>query len=92
MSHHPNAAISVLRRDQLEGRIGLSRSAIYDRLNPKSKQYDPEFPKPIQLGSGKKPPVGWVESEVNAWLSRLIASSRGRLQCSVGIDACGVSK
>lgn len=70
------SALSVIRRKQLEARIGLSRSAIYDRLNPKSPSYDPAFPKPIALGGGKNPPVGWVSSEVDAWLTSRIEKSR----------------
>lgn len=70
-------SLRILRRPQLEQKIGLSRSAIYERLDPKSAYYDPEFPKPVQLGIGKNPPVGWVESEVDNWLNAQIAKSRG---------------
>lgn len=74
MSEQP---LRILRRKQLEDRTGLSRSTIYARLNPKSTNYDPTFPKPIELGAGmQNPPVGWVESEVEAWLSAQIELSR----------------
>lgn len=66
----------IIRRKQLEARIGLGRSAIYDRLDPKSPRYDPTFPKPINLGGGKNPPIGFIESEVNAWLQQQIQKSR----------------
>ena len=66
----------IIRRKQLEARIGLGRSAIYDRLDPKSPRYDPTFPKPINLGGGKNPPIGFIESEVNAWLQQQINNSR----------------
>lgn len=70
-------AIRILRRKQLEVRTGLSRSTIYARLNPKSPSYDPTFPKAIELGCGMlNPPVGWVESEVEAWLAAQIKKSR----------------
>lgn len=69
--------LRILRRKQLEDRTGLSRSTIYARLNPKSPHYDPSFPRPIELGQGmQNPPVGWVESEVDAWLSAQIEMSR----------------
>ncbi|MCK6411482.1 MAG: AlpA family phage regulatory protein [Azonexus sp.] len=69
--------IRILRRKQLEDRTGLSRSTIYARLNPKSPSYDPTFPKPIELGHGmKNPPVGWLESEVESWLTAQIEMSR----------------
>lgn len=67
----------ILRRQQVEARLGLSRSTIYDRLNPKSRNYDATFPKPISLGQGMKhPPVGWIEAEIDAWLAAQIESSR----------------
>lgn len=76
MVSQPQSALRILRRRQLEEKVGLSRSAIYDKINPKTKAYDASFPKPIQLGTGKNPPVGWVEAEVDAWLTRQIEQSR----------------
>jgi prophage regulatory protein len=66
----------IIRRKQLESKIGLSRSAIYDRLDKSSPRYDPNFPKPIKLGSGKNPPIGFVESEVESWITSQIEKSR----------------
>jgi prophage regulatory protein len=40
-------------------RIGLCRASIYNKMA------DGSFPKPIKLGIHA---VGWVESEINAWL------------------------
>lgn len=68
--------LRILRRVQLEAKIGLSRSAIYERMDGESRYYDPDFPKPINLGNGKNPPVGWIEHEVDAWLNAQIAKSR----------------
>jgi prophage regulatory protein len=37
------------------------------RYNPKKPaDYDPEFPLPIPLGARA---VGWIEEEVDAWLT-----------------------
>ncbi len=69
-------ALVVLRRKQLEAKIGLSRSAVYARINPASPQFDPNFPKPIEMGCGKNPPVGWLSHEVDAWLALLVQNSR----------------
>jgi prophage regulatory protein len=66
MDEHGNARYLILRRPQLEERCGLKRTTIYDRNNPKSPSYDPTFPKPVDLGGGA---VGWIESEVEAWLA-----------------------
>lgn len=77
MSEQRQPALAILRRRHVEARTGLSRSTIYSRLNPKSPNYDPTFPKPIELGHGmKNPPVGWLESEVESWLAAQIEFSR----------------
>lgn len=73
MAAQIQTALSILRRKQLESRIGLSRSAIYDKINPKSPRYDATFPKPISLGTEA---VGWIESEVSAWIESRISISR----------------
>lgn len=58
----------VVRMKELVTLIGLSRSTIYDRLNPKSKRFDPTFPKPIQLGASS---IGWKMGAVLAWIAAL---------------------
>lgn len=60
---HP---LTLLRLPEVLKRTGLSRSTIYDKLDTKSPRYDPTFPKQRNLGTGS---VGWVESEINAWLA-----------------------
>ncbi|MGA9855890.1 MAG: AlpA family phage regulatory protein [Gammaproteobacteria bacterium] len=74
MAVQTQSAPSILRRKQVEARIGLSRSTIYSRIDPRSPRYDATFPKPIRLGGGTA--VGWIESEVADWLLRQIAASR----------------
>ena len=59
MGSKDNEKIRILRRYQVENRTGLSRSTIYHRLK------EGTFPKQISLGPRT---VGWVESEINAWL------------------------
>ena len=44
---------------------GVSRSVIYEKLNEKSKSYDPSFPRPIKLSLNT---VGWFEHELIQWL------------------------
>ncbi len=60
--------LRILRRKQVESRTGLSRSTIYARIAEGS------FPRSIDLGGGRA--VGWVESEIDAWLQARIESSR----------------
>lgn len=66
--------VTILRRRDLEARLRLSRTTIYDRINPQSPRYDASFPKPIRLGGGAA--VGWLEHEVEQWLQGQIAASR----------------
>ncbi|WP_315809341.1 helix-turn-helix transcriptional regulator [Pseudomonas sp. C9-3] len=50
--------------------IGLSRSTIYDRMNPKSPRYDSTFPLPVKLSGAicKGGAVAWVEEEIAGWI------------------------
>lgn len=64
--------LSILRRKQVEVRTGLSRSTIYARIAEGS------FPKPIDLGGGRA--VGWIETEIDAWLQSRIKASRSIMQ------------
>ncbi|MEX9601704.1 helix-turn-helix transcriptional regulator [Providencia rettgeri] len=57
--------IKILRIPAVIAKIGVKRSTIYDWLNPKSKRYDPTFPKQLKLG---KQSVGWKEVELDEWL------------------------
>lgn len=75
--HQPGRALSILRMKQLLERVRLSRSAIYDRLNPRSSRHDPTFPRQISLGGDA---VGWLENEVEAWLQARTADSRRKGQ------------
>lgn len=56
-----------LRLPELINRTSLSRSTIYEYIAIGM------FPAPITLG---KRAVGWLESEVIAWIEQRIASSR----------------
>lgn len=62
MTEASRSVVRILRRREVEARVGLSRSTIYDKLNPQSPRYDAMFPMPIHLGGGSA--VGWVESEI----------------------------
>lgn len=64
--------MQILRMQKAILKIGLSKSAIYDRLDRNSPRHDPTFPKPVQLGNGKNSPIGFVESELDAWLAQQI--------------------
>ena len=68
----------ILRLPAVKSRTGLSRSTLY------SKVAEGTFPKPISLGARA---VGWVDTEVDSWVSGRIEQSRkapgGRLKVRV---------
>jgi prophage regulatory protein len=57
----------IIRLQAVKARCGLSRSTLYNRMAAG------EFPSPVALGARA---VGWVESEVNAWIADRINASR----------------
>jgi len=72
MTSEVQKSATVLRCRDVQARIGLSKSAIYDRLSAKSPRHDPSFPRPFHLGGGRA--AGWLASEIDAW----IATQAGR--------------
>ncbi len=58
---------SIFRIKDLSAYTKLSRSTIYDRLNAKSKRYDPTFPKSFLLTTGT---VGWFKEDIDQWLEK----------------------
>lgn len=67
--HHDKDDLSptlkMLKLNAVVEKCQISRSTIYDKLNIKSKRYDPDFPIPRKLGSQS---VAWLENEINHWL------------------------
>lgn len=59
----------TLRLPAVKNRTGLPRSTIYLRIAQGT------FPKQISLGGRV---IGWVESEIEAWLSNQIEQSRSK--------------
>ena len=73
-------AQTIIRLKHVIALTGLSRSTIYDRMNPKSKRYDASFPKSIKLGATPQAgAVGWIESEIQAWIQQCIAERTKQL-------------
>ena len=60
-------ATTILRLPAVKIRTGLSRSTIYLRVS------EGRFPTPISLGGRA---VGWIEAEINEWLTQHIKASR----------------
>jgi len=68
MAEQLRQGLAILRLKQLERKIGLKRSSIYEKSNPRSHRYDPSFPQMVQLSQRA---VGWYESDVDEWLQSL---------------------
>lgn len=66
--------IKILRLPEVSYLTSLSRSTLYEKMNIKSKRYDPKFPKTIKLGVNA---IGWYEHEINQWIESK-ALERGR--------------
>lgn len=56
---------SMLRLPEVIRRTGLSRSTIYNKLDKKSPNYDPSFPRQAKLGGRA---VAWDEEELDCWI------------------------
>ena len=67
MDKSPYSVPVILRRKEVEARIGLSRATIYELMSRG------KFPQSIKLTEKS---VGWLLSEVNEWLDKRIAASR----------------
>jgi prophage regulatory protein len=64
-----DGSIKILRLPQVCEVTGLCRSMIYQL------EADLRFPQRVKIGVRA---VGWLDKEVNAWLDRRIAMSRGQ--------------
>lgn len=64
LAHTQTMTDSIIRLPELTRRIGLSKSAIYARIQLGT------FPQPLPLG-GKA--TGWLESEIQQWIDTLKA-------------------
>lgn len=58
-----------LRLDDVRLKSGYSRSSIYQKIK------EQHFPAPIKLSPDGRA-VGWLESEVDAWLAQRVQASR----------------
>jgi prophage regulatory protein len=62
----PAAPTKIIRLPAVLERVGLKRTAVYDRIK------GGEFPKPIKLGRVS----GWVEADIQEWIQKHIDDQR----------------
>ncbi|MDH1799302.1 MULTISPECIES: helix-turn-helix transcriptional regulator [Acinetobacter] len=65
MDNIQSQSIQIIRLPKVVEICGLSRSTVYEKLNPRSRRHDPTFPKPLRLGTSA---IGWLQHEIEAWL------------------------
>jgi len=68
----------ILRLPAVRSRTGLSRSTIYLRVA------NGTFPRPLSLGARA---VGWLEAEVEEWISGRIRQSRDGSSATTMLEA-----
>ena len=56
----------IIRLPQVKALVGLGTTAIYEKMKRG------EFPRQIKIGRAS----GWIESEIQAWISQQIRQSR----------------
>lgn len=71
MAATPESPTCFLRLPLVRARTGLSRSSLYAKISRG------EFPPPVSLGARA---VGWLESEIDEWISDRVNDSRGGVQ------------
>ena len=67
MTHQQRDSQAIIRLRQVKARTGRCRSSIYADIR------EGKFPAPIHIGARA---VGWLESEINAWIESRISVRR----------------
>ena len=61
---------TVLRADDTARALGVSRATIWNWVNPKSRHYRPDFPRPFKISANA---TGWLASEIDDYIGKLAA-------------------
>lgn len=64
----------LLQVKEVSTLVGLSRSKIYELINPRHKRHDPSFPKPVHIAVRA---ARWRLSEVLAWIKAQRSTGKG---------------
>ena len=59
--------------------LGISKSTLYDWLNPQSEFYMPSLPRPFKLADHAHSPSFWSGPDLRAWIEARACASRARL-------------
>jgi len=55
-----------LRLPAVKQKISLSKTAVYQKLDPNSKYYDPSFPVPVKIGARA---IAWSSDAIDSWIA-----------------------
>ena len=59
--------------------LGISKSTLYDWLNPRSEFHIPSLPRPFKLADHAHSPSYWAGPQLRAWIEARASASRARL-------------
>ena len=68
MNHQ--SPLGLIRVKDLARRLSVSTATIWNMTNPKSRHYNPNFPKPVKVSANV---TGWLENEIAAYLAECAA-------------------
>lgn len=60
----------LIRAKELAARLSVSTATVWNMANPKSRHYNPDFPKPIKVSANV---TGWIESEISGYIQQCAA-------------------
>lgn len=63
----------LIRVKELATILSVSTATVWNMANPKSRHYNPDFPKPIKLSANV---TGWLESEINTFIRQCAEKRR----------------
>lgn len=66
MAQSPSNTNIFLRLPAVKQKIGLSKSAVYQKLDPNSKYYDPSFPVPVKIGARA---IAFSSDSIDSWIA-----------------------
>lgn len=67
-------APTFLRLKQVIAKTGLCKATVYNMADPRHPNFDPTFPKRIQIGARA---VAWSADELDAWAAGRLAKRKG---------------
>lgn len=71
MTLNTPSQLAIIRKKDAAALCGVSISQLENWTDPNSEFYRPDFPKKIKLGNRRNSPVGFLSTELNAFIQSL---------------------